>query len=252
MSTDLSTIRAEADRETGRAAELLSRYHALEIRDHAASVAVAEELKTIKTASREIAAKEDAILSPMKQAMAEVKALFEKPKALLATAERTLKAKVAEWQDAERRRVEEERRRAEEIARKERARLAAEAEKARREAEAKAQKIAEGQGTARTAAAVERLEQKAQDLALMSAMTVAPPVLGPSKVEGVSTRTTWSAEVTDAMALIRAVAEGKAPPHLVTPNMAELNKLARAMKEHLAIPGVRAVAQDVVSVRTAL
>jgi hypothetical protein len=49
----------------------------------------------------------------------------------------------------------------------------------------------------------------------------------------------WGAEVRDIKALCRAIAEGKASPNLVTPNMPALNKLATALKETMNVPGVR-------------
>lgn len=62
------------------------------------------------------------------------------------------------------------------------------------------------------------------------------------KVEGLSYRENWNAEVTDKLALIKAVADGKAPLAYVEPNYTVLNQAARAIKQDLnAIPGVRAV-----------
>lgn len=56
-----------------------------------------------------------------------------------------------------------------------------------------------------------------------------------------SYREQWSCEVTDMQELCKAVAEGVVSQELVKPNMTELNALARGMKKHLNVPGLRAV-----------
>lgn len=70
---------------------------------------------------------------------------------------------------------------------------------------------------------------------------------GTPKVDGVSIREVWSAEVTDLMALVRAVADAKAPLAYLQANKAALNTVARAQKTELnTIPGVRAVCNKTV------
>lgn len=74
---------------------------------------------------------------------------------------------------------------------------------------------------------------------------VAPP---PAPVEipraqGLSFRTTYSAEVTDLGALIRAVAAGQAPIAYLQANLPALNGAARAHKEVFSVPGVRLVTE---------
>lgn len=60
-------------------------------------------------------------------------------------------------------------------------------------------------------------------------------------VEGQTVRATWSAEVTDVMALVKAIADGTVTPEAIVPNTKFLNQMARAMRENLKWPGVRAV-----------
>ena len=81
----------------------------------------------------------------------------------------------------------------------------------------------------------------------------APQVVLPSstKVSGIADRTYWSAEVWDIVKLCRAIADGKASPSAVTPNMVFLGGLARSMKSSMNAEweskGVRAVSrQDIV------
>jgi len=58
---------------------------------------------------------------------------------------------------------------------------------------------------------------------------------------GVQLRETWRAEVVDFMALVKAVAAGKAPPSYLLANEPLLNQQARALKAELRLPGVKAV-----------
>lgn len=69
------------------------------------------------------------------------------------------------------------------------------------------------------------------------------------KVEGISYREEWRAEVTDKMALIKAVAEGKAPSALLDVNMKVVNQQARALKTELHYPGVRVFKRKTVASR---
>ena len=77
-----------------------------------------------------------------------------------------------------------------------------------------------------------------------------PPAPAPAaKAKGVSTPERWHAEVTDLAALVRAIAEGRAPLSLVQPNMTALHGMARALKDQLGLPGVVARREVGVSVR---
>lgn len=119
---------------------------------------------------------------------------------------------------------------AEEAARKERERL-----------EKQAQKAAE-QGKAEKAA---QLETRAQ--------TVATPVIASStpKLEGISTRVSWKAEVVDKMALVKAVAAGTVPLTALEPNLTFLGQQARSLKSELNYPGIRVFEDRGISSRSA-
>lgn len=60
-----------------------------------------------------------------------------------------------------------------------------------------------------------------------------------ARVEGVSFRENWHAEVIDKVALVRTVAARPELVNLLDPNLAALGHLARAHKRALDIPGVR-------------
>lgn len=144
----------------------------------------------------------------------------------------------------------------------------------RREAEQAAQRERErleAEERARAAAEQRRLQQEADDRALATAAaaeaagdtqlaerivaappvvpTVAPrpvftpPVAAPARAvsAGVSFRDNWRGEAVDLLALVKAIAAGTQPIGLVQVNQPALNQLARAWKDKLAVPGVRAV-----------
>lgn len=70
-----------------------------------------------------------------------------------------------------------------------------------------------------------------------------------ARVEGVTTRETWRAEVADKLALIRYVAAHPEWVNLLDANMPALNGLARSARKGMAIPGVRAVSETSRAVR---
>ena len=128
---------------------------------------------------------------------------------------------------------------AEEAKRKEQERkLAEKAEKKRKEAEAKAQEARDA-GDDKKA---EKYEDKASGIV---APTLAKTDTGTSVV---SKR--WSARVFDKKALLRAVLDGKVTEEAVEPNMSVLNALVRASKEATNIPGVQAIGEETIGVKT--
>lgn len=108
------------------------------------------------------------------------------------------------------------------------------------EAEAKKARETEVKAMAKTGFVreAERLAEQPIELPPVPILPDAVP-----KLDSLQKRTLWEAEVTDKMALIRAVAEGKAPLQCLEPNMACLNGMARAAKSTLHIPGVKAVSK---------
>jgi hypothetical protein len=140
--------------------------------------------------------------------------------------------------DAEQERIRrEEERRLAEIARKQ--------EEERRLAEA----LAAEEEAKRNGATQEEAAREGEEV--LSAPAYVPPVVLPifrlcRKMEGGPVyRTVWSADCFDIKALCRAVADGKASPETVLPNMPTLNKMATALKNSMNVPGVRAVSKRV-------
>ena len=103
------------------------------------------------------------------------------------------------------------------------------------------------------------LKEELRDLA--SSVAVAPPVhleMRAPEMAGQKTRTTWSAEVRDVLALLGAIVRGDVPESAVVVNQTYLNQQARAMacedgtnamnkvklNGMLPFPGVRAVPDE--------
>ena len=129
------------------------------------------------------------------------------PKAMQAAAE----SMIGDWNRREAKRVREEQRQRDEEARK------AEAAKARVDGDAKLAKAIE---TGKVA-------------------VVAPAPVAPAQMAAGTIQTTrYTAEVTDLMALVKAIAAGMAPVEWVSANETALNALARATKGTAMVPGV--------------
>jgi len=129
-------------------------------------------------------------------------------------------AKCAAWMRAEQARIAEEKRIAEDAARK-----------IAEEEALKAAQILESAGMTSAADAILEAPVVIQKV----------EIAGPDKAEGVSYRDNYSAEVTDLMTLVKAVAAGKAPITCLAADMTNLNGWARLTKGTEALPGVRVV-----------
>lgn len=102
------------------------------------------------------------------------------------------------------------------------------------------------------AAALEDAGMQADGLSVLDepqhqiAVVMPPPV---PKVDGISHREQWSAEVTNMLELIKGIVDGTVPVIAVMPNQTFLNQQARSLKSLLQYPGVKAVSNTVESVK---
>lgn len=114
---------------------------------------------------------------------------------------------------------------------------------AQAKAEAEARRIAD-EVTAAVAAELERGGDKAGAAQVLADPVRPAPVVVARETPGGfgnAVRKYWKAEVTDLLALAQGVVSGAVPPLAIEPNMTFLNGQARALKELLAYPGVRAI-----------
>lgn len=185
-------------------------------------------LRLIKAKQKEVAATRTGITRPIDEAKKRVMGLFKPISDRLIAAESTLKAGMLTFTRAETERQREAQLELDRLAEVERKRFEQRAEKAHDKGD----------------------EAKAEVLEEAAASTYAPAAPAPTKAAGVHTRTIWKAQVTNKAELIKAAAE---QPEVfgmyIEIDMQKLNALARSHKASFAIPGVRAVAEETVSVR---
>ncbi len=206
------------------------RANALTISDARTCEAAAELLRDIKTLRDEIAASTDPVIEAAHRAHKAALAQRKQLEAPLLAAEITIKGRLSAY-----------------VTEQERLRRIAEAEAA-----AAARKLEEDRRLAEAEALAAAGEAEEAERVLDEPMPAPPPpavARAVPRTEGVATRETWSAEVTDLAALVRAIAEGKAPLPLVLPNLPALNSQAKSLRGAMAIPGVRAVCRRDVAVR---
>lgn len=149
----------------------------------------------------------------------------------------------------------------------------AEQDRIRREQQAKAEKEARKQRekleAQAAAAAAKGKPERAEELQTKAAMVAAPVIAASTPtVAGISTRTTYTAEVTSLAVLVEAIAGGrrmgaprpsgqtaerrrtaKSPMNMVESNMTVLNALAQTQKEGFDYPGCKLVTTQGISSR---
>ena len=187
----------------------------------------ANQLKLVKAKKKEITDSRLAITRPMDAAKKAVMEFFAKPLNFLAEAEKLINSRMVEYVDQ-----------------KEAVRKAEEDERIRLEAEDAKQKEEEAKQAEKEGDKEVAEEIRQQPAAIIPRARTTKPV-----ATGAHVRETWSAEVTDKMALIKAVVLRQAPADLIDINMVKLNQMARAMKEDLKYPGVEVVCQKGITSR---
>ena len=205
---------------------------AVHIVDAASYTRAAEERKALRAFDRRV---ED-FFRPMREAAHKAwKAVCSQESAVrdpLAPAIKTYDAKLAAW-DEEQKRIQRE-------------------EDAKRLAAARQ---AEEDSRLTQAASLEDAGEDEMASAVLDAPVVplAPPrpVAVTPKVEGLSYRTTYKAVVFDLGALVKYVAQHPEFVNLLAPNMAALNSMARAQRQAFALPGVRVAEEKTLAQRSA-
>ena len=156
------------------------------------------------------------------------------------------------WKEviAQRKRIEDPLTEAERIIKNTMSRYSLEVENARRaeqrrleDAERK-KREAELAKAAKKGASAEELQQIEQ----RPVMVMAPSTPKPS-AEGISTRKTYKARVTNLGLLIKHVAANPSLLGLLEPNQTALNELARSLREGLSLPGVELYVETNVAAR---
>lgn len=224
-----------------------------------------DELKRVARRIDELDEQRKDLVGPLNDTVKRINDLFRGPLDLLRKGQTIIKGKMVAYLTEQERIAAEAKREAEAAARAVQERLDAEAAAARAQAEADAEALrsqaqeAAASGDVATAAALEsradsKLEAGLEHAAALevAADAVAPAVLMESpKAVGISARGTWKAEVTDKAALIAFIATRPDLLHLVDVNQSGLNAMAKALKDAMTMPGVRAYQERTIAARRA-
>lgn len=231
MAAPTTTIAPETELKLGQErGELVSLAGALTITSSAEYERAGRHLTTIKALLGKIRETFDPIVRAAHEAHRIATSKRAEHADPLLEAERTIKGKMGSYLADE-----ERKRRAEE------ARLAAIAREQEEQARLEEAVALEAAGEGEAALAV--LEEPA--------LPPPPPVAAqPPRASGVSARDSYSAEVTDLLALVRAVAEGKAPVTYLLANTSTLNQWAKATRGTVKLPGVVVRVQKIMSARS--
>ena len=238
-----------------QSAESLEQAAKYKITTPEAALLAGGDLKHIKWLYKELESKRLAITRPINIALREVNSLFSPAKQWLKEAEGILKTKILDYQNEQERIAQEEQRKADEKARKQREKLEAKAAVARAEEEAARAAAAKAKGDEAKAAAAALAKKQAEKAAKLEekAEIVQAPVISTTapEIEGVHTRVTWKAEVTDKAAFIKFIVEQR--PDLmgvIEIDQSKLNGYARLLKEDFDMPGVEAKAEKSIAARS--
>jgi colicin import membrane protein len=246
-----------------------------------------DEMRSCKAAAKKLDEMRKAFIEPAKQIIATADGMFKPALEALVQAEGVYKTKLLGWTREQERIAEEARRQAAEAERKARAEAEAKAaalrakaeqeaaEKRRQAQEAEQARLkAEAEGNARAAAAAAaqaaRLQQEAQsktdeaeakatDVALTVAASAPAPIPVATAPKGFGSRENWVAELAPGhtehgalQKICEAIADGRLDLFAVVKlDMSAANKLAKAQKKHMSVPGLVAVDRPVATSRAA-
>jgi len=214
-----------------RALALPEKARLLRIIDNPTMQAAGVMLTDIKALRAEISAIFDPTIKAAHNAHKTAVAMKNKVEAPLSEAETIIKSSMAAYYDVEEKRRAEAQRRIDE-----------EAQRLAEDARIKSAEAAEAAG----------LHEVAERM-IEAPLVVTPQKVAPiAKVEGVSFVERWRAEVTDIVALVTfAAANPLMILILVEVNQTSLNQMARAQKQEMKIPGVRAISEKSVAATSA-
>lgn len=190
----------------------------------------ADNLKTIKSKHNEIEQLRKTLKAPILEAGRKLDTFFKKPLNALVLAEKDYKRIMVDYQEKQER-------------------LQREAEKKARDEHARQQQEAEELALKE----IENGNDEKADQILSAAEAMPAPIVVTNKptVEGISKRDNWKAEITDLSALVKAVAEGKAPMTMIQANTKTIGQMARALKGSVNYPGVRFYNDKTIAARSA-
>lgn len=231
---------------TQKAALVVAPVNTMVINDPAALIAAHDVLRNLKGTRNGLEDMRKAVSEPLHKAWTANNANFKPPIELIDAAIVKVGRLIVAYEDKVEREAEEARRKA-----------AAEAEAERQRVAAKARETEEAAAQAAMTGDVEKAEtlfQKAEAQEMEAAVIVPRHVeTFSTKVAGSSRVTRWSAELPESkdgkLAALKYIVANPQYLNLVDFNQTACNQLAVALKENLAIPGIKAVSNATVASR---
>jgi type I site-specific restriction endonuclease len=208
----------------------------IEVFDEETQGQLGDLVKMMMHRRRKIEDKRTSLVGPLNKVVTDINALFKPPRDKIDGIVAAAKKKMNTFAQAQQVLADERRRQEQEAA-----------EKERREAHELAMKLQKKAGQ-EAAPIVETIQAQAQE-SVEKAAAPAKVSVSRGREASVSTTKTWKAEVTDILALAKAVAEGRLPPNLIEPNMRALQDLSRRTKTAREVNGVRFYEHVATSVR---
>lgn len=192
--------------------------NAITITDTLSLAAAAKALTENKAEQKRLDEERQSFVRPLNDVVKALNAKYKPLNDMLVACEGIIKKKIGAYQQ----KVEDERRKAE-----------AEAEDKANKERAKLEKRAES-------AEEKGQDEKADALREQAASVVAAVPAAPAvKVAGISSRETWTAEVTDIQKVCKLIADGVLPVSLIQFKPAELNRIATQWKNTRAFDGIK-------------
>ena len=212
--------------------------------------AAAEDLKSIKAAIKQLDEQRKSIVRPLDEAKKRTQDLFNPAIKRLEQAEADLKTAMLNFQRKAEQIARQERARVEAAAAAEQTRLQMEADKRKSEAKALQDEAAKNPADIELAVAASMAEARADVLDVTAGAIFAPAVRSEvPKIQGVSTRVTYSAECEDILKLAEYVLANPHQSGMLLPNEKMLNGMAVAMKDSMQVPGVRLIRKESIAAR---
>lgn len=198
-----------------------------EVVDEESQADLGDLVKLLSSRRAKIEQKRKDLVGPLNRVVKEINALFKVPITRIDAVITIAKKKLSRFAEAMLAIEREKKRQAEEEARKE-----------REEAERLAKKLAQGAGDIGQETGQEIVEQAEVKVEKVVKKKAAVKV-GRGKASSVITTTTWKAAVVDKTELIKAVAAGRMPEHVLEINMAALEQIARDTHLEREVDGVK-------------
>lgn len=224
MQNGITTIEQAEAHIMPRTIQIETLVKELRVRSPVSYIHGGEERKGIELLIREMETTRKYLKEPILESGRRIDKKFNGFKKPLIAARAILDKKLSDYRLAEQEKADQKRRELERERRAEEERRAAELEAA--------------------AVAGESQEDSAWEEPPAMAPMPAPVPSRIPKVQGLSTSIRWKGEVTSLLELVRAVANGDAPIDLLQINQPELNRLAKALRGAMIIPGIRAVSAE--------